>query len=76
MDNVASLIESLGGNASFGDMVGIPASHVRVMKRRGSIPVRYWSKVIEGAKSTGEPISYEKLVQIHAPATSASMRGE
>lgn len=42
------------------------------MKRRGSIPVRYWPKVIEGAQAAGKAITYEDLVNLHAPRPASS----
>lgn len=36
------------------------------MKRRGSIPVEYWPRLIEGAEAViGTPLTYEALVLMH-----------
>jgi hypothetical protein len=63
MKNVADIIELLGGNAGLARKTGLKPSTVGEMKRRGSIPVEHWPKIIEAAVADGvEGITPETLM--------------
>jgi hypothetical protein len=68
MCSIADMIEKFGGNTSFADVLGKRPSTVSEMKRRSSIPVEYWPRIVEAAEQKGiSGLSYETLVQMHVP---------
>ena len=67
MNDVVAVIAALGGNASFGRLIGKGASTASEMKRRGSIPVCYWPQIVTEARARDISwLTYEALVTIHA----------
>ena len=42
-------------------------THGSVMKSRHSIPVAYWTKLIDAAKARGFDLTYEDLTLAHSP---------
>lgn len=73
MNRVSDLIDRLGGNASVARDLGLKPSAVSEMKRRNSIPPKYWAALIEIGRSRGvEGVSADRLVAIH----SAQSEGE
>lgn len=72
MVTIESLFQDLGGPAAIGRVIGKPAEHVRLMKKRRSIPVAYWPALISAAKKQGQKLTYEALVQAHASKRSAA----
>lgn len=59
------IIDAFGGAAPFGDAIGIPDSHARAMKARGSIPDGYWLKTVEQARSRGiEGVTLESFAAL------------
>jgi hypothetical protein len=68
MSNVASLIDSLGGYAKVAEAIEERPSTVAAWKHRGSVPVRYWPKLIAAAPNLGErkALAYDALVEAHA----------
>lgn len=50
MNSFVQIIDAFGGAAPFGEAIGIPDSHARAMKARGSIPDGYWLKTVEAAR--------------------------
>lgn len=76
MLTVAEIVDKLGGPTKFGEICGFTvnqASRGSDIRRRGSIPVDYWPKIVEVALERGLPITYETLVEAHtmAPAEAA-----
>lgn len=68
MNTVAQIIDGLGGNAAVARRLGLGASTVSEMKRRNSIPVKYWHGVMAIAQQIGAPPLTEKdLVRAHVP---------
>ena len=58
---------------NFGKDIGVTVEHAATIKRRNSIPVRFWPKVLEGARERDiQGVSYEVLVSIHQDAESAA----
>ena len=67
MNTVDDIFEAFGGPASFGRAIGVTTEHATQMKRRKSIPVRWWPKVLAAAKDRGIPLTDSVLISIHAP---------
>jgi hypothetical protein len=53
MNSFVEIIDAFGGAAPFGEAIGIPDSHARAMKARGSVPDGYWLKTVEAARKRG-----------------------
>ena len=68
MNQIGDLFKRLGGNTKVGFAIGKGQTTVSEMKRRRSIPVRYWPLLIHAARENGLEISEADLVRIHAPA--------
>lgn len=61
------IINALGGNAIVARRIGRTPSAVSEMKRRGTIPVRYWSEIASLAGESGlKGITVQKLATLHA----------
>lgn len=69
MDTVAEIIDAFGGNARFAELIGKQPSTASEMRRRGSIPVTYWPRIVESKKGREARLTYAKLVSIHASVT-------
>lgn len=67
MRNIDHVFEVLGGTSESARILGVKQSAASEMKRRGSIPVRYWANVVSGMAEKGTPITYDDLVAMHAP---------
>jgi hypothetical protein len=69
METVSDLIEAYGGVAAFARVIGKSSSTASEMKRRGSVPVAYWPKLIASAGRLGiAGITAERLMWLHVPA--------
>lgn len=66
MATVPSLFEEIGGPGKMADLLGIKPSAASEMKRRGSIPVRYWPRLVEACREVGVAVDYGQLVAMHA----------
>ena len=71
MNTVDAIFEAFGGPAALGRAIGIPTEHAAQMKRRKSIPVRWWPKLVAAAKEKGIPLTDADLIAIHAPFSGA-----
>lgn len=61
------LFDCFGGASSVARLLGVGASTASEMKRRGSIPVHYWPRLIEGATERGIcGVTHEALTTVHA----------
>lgn len=69
MDTVPEIIAAFGGATAFARCIGKKPSTASEMKRSGSIPVRYWPRLVAEAKRLGIKLTYEILVEAHVPAT-------
>lgn len=50
-------------------VLGVGFTTASEMKRRGSIPVKYWPKLVAACEAEGiETVTYERLVEIHSEA--------
>ncbi len=64
MTDVASIFETLGGPAKVARILHVGVSTASEMKRRGSIPVRWWPPLIEAGSEKG--VTAETLVAAHS----------
>lgn len=73
MVTLHSIFDAFGGPAGLGRAIGRTTEHTTTMRRRCSIPVRYWPQVIAAAKERGASwITYETLTLAHTnPDTQA-----
>jgi hypothetical protein len=72
MLTIADLINRLGGNVGFAEIIGAAhPSTASEMKRRGSIPVQHWPRVIAAARQRGIDISAETLMAMHTEERAA-----
>ena len=62
----SQIIDAIGV-AVLASSLDLPASHIRTMKTRESIPVHHWSKVIAACAAGGKTGVDEKLMANTAP---------
>lgn len=72
MESVANIFDALGGNVVAAKALGVNYSTATEMKRRGSIPVQYWERLVREAKPLGVDLSYDTLVAVHSPRIEAA----
>ena len=66
LTSVEQLFDAFGKIIAFSDSVGCGYEAARQMRRRGSIPVKFWPKIIEAcAEKEIEGVDYETLVRLH-----------
>jgi hypothetical protein len=69
MSSVSTIFESLGGPTKVARILGVGFTTASEMKRRGSIPVKYWPKLVEACETEGiNDVNYERLVAMHSEA--------
>jgi hypothetical protein len=69
MQSVSNIFETLGGPTRVAKMLDVGFTTASEMKRRGSIPVKYWPRLVAACESQGiDGITYERLVEIHTEA--------
>jgi hypothetical protein len=69
MQCVSSLFEQLGGPTKVANILGVGFTTASEMKRRGSIPVKYWPQLVSACDAQGiSGVSYETLVNMHTRA--------
>lgn len=61
---VDQVLEAFGGPLAFGEALGV-GRLAYDFKRRSSIPVAYWPRIIEAAQARGIGVSVSTLVYIH-----------
>jgi hypothetical protein len=67
LKSATQIINALGGNAVVARRIGKTPSAVSEMKRRGTIPVRYWNDIASLAGEAGRnEITVERLAALHA----------
>lgn len=68
MNTVEDVFLKFEKTSAFADALGLKLSAASEMRRRKSIPVRYWPKLVEAARQRGfAEITNDTLVAIHAP---------
>lgn len=69
MQSVSSLFEQLGGPTKVARILDVGFTTASEMKRRGSIPVKHWQRLVTACQSEGiEGVTYEQLVAMHTKA--------
>jgi hypothetical protein len=79
METFGAIIDAFGGTGPFGRALGIPDSHARTMKARGSISPEYWDRLVKAAIERDiEGISFKRLTEIRSASRrkSASSQAE
>ncbi len=67
MVTVPDIFEKFGGPTAVAAALEVRTSTASEMKRRGSIPVKHWPKLIDAARERGiEGVSADTLTRIHA----------
>lgn len=75
MNSVEDVFEKFKKTSVFADALGLKLSAASEMRRRKSIPVRYWPKLVEVAQERGfDEITNDTLVAIHAQPASEPER--
>lgn len=68
MQNVDDIFTKLGGTGAVARMIDVKHSAASEMRRRQSIPVRYWPDLIAKAKLADVDIDSDLLVKVHVTA--------
>lgn len=67
MVTVSKTIDDLGGPTAVAAALGLKwPSAASEMKRRGSIHVKHWPKLIETARKRGKRLTHDDLMKMHA----------
>jgi hypothetical protein len=67
MQTISDIFDAFGGPSAVSRALAVNPSTASEMKRRRSIPVAYWPRLIEAAGERGiAGITYEVLVNAHA----------
>jgi len=67
MIDVPSLFDAIGGPGKVAEMLSVKPSAASEMKRRASIPVRYWPRLVDACRDSGiRGVNYDMLVSLHA----------
>lgn len=67
MKTVDDIFTALGGTGAVAKIIGVKHSAASEMRRRASIPVRYWPALMQGARDLAVSIDSDTLVAIHQP---------
>lgn len=65
MNTLNDLFDDFGGPAKIGQAIGVSTEHAAAMKRRHSIPSRYWLALVNSARERGLELSIEQLALLH-----------
>jgi hypothetical protein len=66
MNTVHDIFEQLGGTGAVALALNVGHSTASEMRRRRSIPVKYWPALIEHARASGlDEIDADLLVRVH-----------
>lgn len=65
MKHVDDIFQIFGGTASFAKAIDVKNSAASEMKRRKSIPVRYWPRLIHAAFERDIALTNDMLVNMH-----------
>jgi hypothetical protein len=73
MRTVDDIFIALGGTGAVARIIDVKHSAASEMRRRSSIPVRYWPQLIDGARAASVDITSDVLVEVHvAPAAESA----
>jgi hypothetical protein len=77
MNTVNDIFLELGGTGAVAKAISVGHSTASEMRRRQSIPVKYWPALIDHAQACGKPeIDTDMLVRVHLEAASAPSDAE
>lgn len=76
MNTVSDIFERLGGTGAVAKIIDVKHSAASEMRRRKSIPVRYWPQLIDGARRVNMEIDSDLLMSVHAVAAPAHEAAE
>lgn len=66
MKDISTLFDQIGGPARVAEALAVKPSAASEMKRRASIPVRYWPRLVDECRSRGiRGVNYDVLVDLH-----------
>lgn len=65
METLDDLYDAFKGPAGVGRAIGKSTEHAFAMKRRRSVPVRYWPALLSAARSLNLKLDEACLVRIH-----------
>lgn len=66
MNSVDDIFKQFGGTGAVARALEVKPSAASEMRRRSSIPVRYWHRLIEAAENKHLPLDSEALIRLHA----------
>lgn len=65
METISSIFDRFGGVTATAAVLGVNASTASEMKRRKSIPVKYWPLLVSEAKYRRIKLTNDMLVSVH-----------
>lgn len=65
MKTINELYEKFGGSGAVAKAIQVKPSAASEMRRRKSIPVKYWPSLIEQATASGLSLTNDILVRLH-----------
>ncbi len=65
MNTIEDIFIRLGGTGALARTIGVKHSAASEMRRRKSIPVKYWPSLVDGAKNVCVDIDNDTLVRLH-----------
>jgi hypothetical protein len=72
MNTIEDIFLNLGGTGAVARIIGVKHSAASEMRRRGSIPVKYWPALVEGATAAGKAMDNDVLVRVHIEQAGAA----
>lgn len=73
MSNLDKIFTDLGGTGKVAEYLGVKPSAASEMRRRGSVPVKYWPKLVLACNEHNiEGVNYATLVSLHSEKASAA----
>ena len=66
------IFERFGGPAKVASIIGKSTPHVAAMRRRRSIPVRYWPLLIEASRKAEITINEAELLAAHVTSSDSA----
>lgn len=75
--HITDVFEAFETNVALAGVLGVGPSTVSEMKRRKSIPVEYWPRIVGEAKKNGwEHLTFEKLAIMSAASAKRRSKAE
>lgn len=66
MNSISDIVDVIGGSGKLAIILGVKPSAASEMKRRDSIPVKYWPKLVDECRAIGvRGVNYDSLVSLH-----------